>query len=74
MMGRPAFFDEAGLILIRDSLADLPGAAEGGLLEYRYVDAVCLAGRSGGHPKTNFANCRKISMHRMPPGVEHVVS
>jgi hypothetical protein len=45
-MGHPAFFDEAPRILVRDPLADLLGAAEGGLLEYRYLDAVRLAGHS----------------------------
>jgi hypothetical protein len=45
-MKHPAFFDEAPRILMRDPLADLLGAAEGGLLEYRYLDAVRLAGHS----------------------------
>ncbi|WP_426662063.1 FmdE family protein [Rhodanobacter aciditrophus] len=45
-MGHPAFFDEAPRILVRDPLADLLGAADGGLLEYRYLDAVRLAGHS----------------------------
>lgn len=45
-MRHPAFFDEAPRILVRDPLADLLGAAEGGLLEYRYLDAVRLAGHS----------------------------
>ena len=42
-MDHPAFFDEAPRILVRDPLADLLGAAAGGLLEYRYLDAVRLA-------------------------------
>lgn len=45
-MKHPAFFDEAPRIVVRDPLADLLGAAEGGLLEYRYLDAVRLAGHS----------------------------
>ncbi|HKR76911.1 MAG TPA: hypothetical protein VJR95_09610 [Rhodanobacter sp.] len=45
-MGHPAFFDKAPRILVRDPLADLLGAAEGGLFEYRYLDAVRLAGHS----------------------------
>jgi len=45
-MDHPAFFDEAPRILVRDPLADLLGAAAGGLLEYRYLDAVRLAGHS----------------------------
>jgi len=45
-MKHPAFFDEAPRIVVRDPLADLLGAAEVGLLEYRYLDAVRLAGHS----------------------------
>ena len=45
-MGHPAFFDEAPRILVRDPLAEMLGAADGGLLEYRYLDAVRLAGHS----------------------------
>lgn len=42
----PAFFDAAPCILMQDALAETLGAAEGGILEYRYVDAVKLAGHS----------------------------
>ena len=45
-MGFPAFFDEVRRIVVRDPLAEFLGAAEGGLIEYRYVDAVKLAGHS----------------------------
>mgnify|MGYP001548638669 FL=1 len=45
-MDCPAFFDAAPRILLRDPLADLLGVAAGGLLEYRYLDAVRLAGHS----------------------------
>ncbi len=45
-MNYPAFFDQAPGIRLRDPLADFLGAAEGGLLEYRYIDAVRLAGHS----------------------------
>jgi hypothetical protein len=45
-MHTPAFFDEVPAILVADPLAELLGAAEGGLIEYRYVDAVKLAGHS----------------------------
>jgi hypothetical protein len=45
-MNYPAFFDQAPRITLRDPLADFLGAAEGGLMEYRYVDAVRLAGHS----------------------------
>lgn len=42
----PAFFDTVPGITLRDPLAELLGAAEGGLIEYRYPDAVRLAGHS----------------------------
>ncbi|MBE0549736.1 MAG: hypothetical protein IH627_19175 [Rubrivivax sp.] len=45
-MQTPAFFDEVPPIVVADPLAALLGAAEGGLIEYRYVDAVKLAGHS----------------------------
>ena len=45
-MGFPAFFDEVRSFVVRDPLAEFLGAAEGGLIEYRYVDAVRLAGHS----------------------------
>jgi formylmethanofuran dehydrogenase subunit E len=45
-MGFPAFFDEVRRIVVRDPLAEFLGAAEGGLIEYRYADAVKLAGHS----------------------------
>jgi hypothetical protein len=46
MMQYPAFFDQAPTITLRDPLADLLGAAEDGLIDYHYVDAVRLAGHS----------------------------
>ncbi len=42
----PAFFAQVPPILLRDPLAEFLGAAEGGLIEYRYADAVRLAGHS----------------------------
>jgi hypothetical protein len=45
-MKTPAFFDAAPAIVVADPLAEALGAAEGGLIEYRYVDAVKLAGHS----------------------------
>lgn len=42
----PAFFDEAPVIRVRDPLAQFLGAADGGVLQYRYADAVRLAGHS----------------------------
>jgi hypothetical protein len=45
-MTYPAFYDEAPRITVRDPLSDFLGAAEGGVMEYRYLDAVHLAGHS----------------------------
>ncbi len=42
----PAFFADAPTILVHDALAEFLGAAEAGIVEYRYVDAVRLAGHS----------------------------
>ena len=45
-MRYPEFFDEAPRITMYDPLAKFLGAAEGGILEYRYIDAVKAAGHS----------------------------
>lgn len=45
-MQTPAFFDAVPAITVADPLAEALGAAEGGLIEYRYLDAVKLAGHS----------------------------
>jgi len=45
-MSFPAFFTDIPPIVVHDRLAEFLGAAEGGIIEYRYVDAVKLAGHS----------------------------
>ena len=45
-MRTPAFYDEVEPIVLVDPLAALLGAVDGGLIEYRYLDAVKLAGHS----------------------------
>lgn len=45
-MHLPAFYSHAPRLLVRDPLAELLGAAEDGLIEYGYADAVRLAGHS----------------------------
>lgn len=45
-MGFPAFFDEAPVLRLRDDLSQLLGATPDGVIEYRYADAVRLAGHS----------------------------
>lgn len=42
----PDFFSEAPVIRMHDPLAEFLGAAENGVVEYRYEDAVRLAGHS----------------------------
>jgi hypothetical protein len=42
----PDFFAQLPPLILRDPLADILGAARDGLLEYRYEDAVRLAGHS----------------------------
>jgi len=42
----PAFFADAPSITVRDPLAAFLGAARGGVMQYRYADAVRLAGHS----------------------------
>lgn len=42
----PSFFDDVPSIRLYDPLAELLGSAEHGVMEYRYVDAVRLAGHS----------------------------
>lgn len=46
MKGFPAFFAQAPVLRMQDRLAEFLGAAEQGIIEYRYVDAVRLAGHS----------------------------
>jgi hypothetical protein len=45
-MTYPAFFDDVPPLTLHDPLAELLGAAQGGLMTFRYVDAVRLAGHS----------------------------
>lgn len=45
-MGMPDFFADVVSIAVADPLAELLGAADGGVITYRYADAVRLAGHS----------------------------
>lgn len=45
-MTYPTFFDEVPTITLHDPLAEILGAATGGLITYGYADAVKLAGHS----------------------------
>ena len=45
-MAFPAFFDAAPVLRMHDGLSELLGATPDGIIEYRYADAVRLAGHS----------------------------
>lgn len=45
-MAFPEFFQQVPPLTLRDPLAELLGAADDGVIEYRYADAVKLAGHS----------------------------
>src|SRR3546814_21051667 len=45
-MNLPDFFDHVRKVTVYDPLAELLGAAQDGLIEYSYADAVKLAGHS----------------------------
>lgn len=45
-MSYPPFFDAAPVIALYDPLSEFLGAVSDGMIEYRYVDAVRLAGHS----------------------------
>lgn len=42
----PEFFDRAPVLTVRDPLAEFLGAAQNGIIEYHYADAVRLCGHS----------------------------
>ena len=45
-MAFPSFFSEIQPLVVHDRLAEFLGAADGGVIEYRYADAVKLSGHS----------------------------
>jgi hypothetical protein len=45
-MTYPDFYEQAPVVRTRDPFAEMLGAAQGGVLEYHYADAVRLAGHS----------------------------
>jgi len=45
-MNYPEFFDRAPVITVHDALAQFLGACDDGIITYRYIDAVRLAGHS----------------------------
>jgi len=45
-MNYPSFYDDVSTITVHDPLAEFLGAADDGIIDYRYADAVRLAGHS----------------------------
>lgn len=67
-MNYPDFYDQAPRIRMRDPLAELLGASEGGLLEYSYLDAVRLAGHSCPTVATAYLVARAAMLALFPDG------
>jgi hypothetical protein len=65
----PAFFAQAPRIHVRDALADFLGAAEDGLLDYGYEDAVRVAGHSCPTVAGSFLMARAALRALYPDGV-----
>lgn len=65
-MRTPAFFDAAPTITLVDPLAETLGAAEGGIIEYGYLDAVKLAGHSCPTVAGAWLMTRKALSHLYP--------
>lgn len=58
-MSYPVFYDEAPKISLHDPLAEFLGAADGGILQYGYYDAVKLAGHSCPTVASAYLSCCK---------------
>jgi hypothetical protein len=67
-MKTPAFFDDVASIAVADPLAALLGAAESGRIEYRYLDAVKLAGHSCPTVAGAWLMTRTALAHLYPDG------
>ncbi len=68
-MSHPAFFDEVKTLTLRDPLAEILGAASGGLMTYGYLDAVKLAGHSCPTVAGAYLMTLKALERLYPPGV-----
>jgi len=67
----PAFYDQVRSLNVYDPLAEFLGAAEGGLIEYRYVDAVKLAGHSCPTVAAAYWMTLKALEHLYPDSLPH---
>lgn len=65
----PAFFDRAPRVTMRDPLAAFLGAAEDGVIEYGYADAVKLAGHSCPTVASAFLMARAALAALYPEGL-----
>ncbi len=68
-MGFPSFFDEVRGIVVHDPLAEFLGATENGRIEYRYLDAVKLAGHSCPTVAAAYWMTLKALEHLYPDGL-----
>jgi hypothetical protein len=66
-MKTPAFFDAVPELVVLDPLAETLGAAEAGVIAYRYIDAVKLAGHSCPTVACAWLMTRK-ALERLYPG------
>lgn len=67
-MSLPAFYADAPRVVVRDPLAELLGAADGGVIEYHYADAVRVAGHSCPTVAGAYLMAR-AALHALYPGV-----
>lgn len=65
-MQTPEFFDAVEPMVLVDPLADFLGAAEGGVIEYRYLDVVKAAGHSCPTVAGAWLMTRKALAHLYP--------
>jgi len=70
-MSYPAFYDAVARITLHDPLAEFLGAADKGLIEYGYVDAVKLAGHSCPTVAGAYLMTLKALARLYPDGTPH---
>lgn len=68
-MNHPPFFDQAPAITVHDSLAEFLGACGDGMITYRYVDAVRLAGHSCPTVAGAYLMTRRALVMLYPDGI-----
>ena len=68
-MAFPDFFGEVPALRLHDSLAQLLGASDDGVIEYHYADAVRLAGHSCPTVAAAWLSARAALRHLYPDGL-----